>query len=91
MKRLMLILTSITLLSGCAEFQAIKTAAFNEMNADVVSQETVLYRHQSLAQGVLTADVAIEKNRAPESLMVIALAGKMNSSSSHYQKGLWER
>lgn len=89
-KSLFILFSAATLIStGCAELSAIREAAVNEMRAEVIGEETAIYRGKRGEAAVMTAEIVTPERRKGHSLLEIAMLGEKGSHRA--KKGLWER
>ena len=91
MKRILLTGLAMLLLTGCADLQLIKTAAFGELQSEAINVEMAAYRQTPITPEPEAAPEPVVARRQAEGLMRLAMGPKGNTASSRPQKGLWER
>jgi len=86
---LILLAAAALMTTGCAELSAIRQAAVSELNSDVISEETAIYRGNRGGAAVMIASHDGTERRKAGSLLEIAMLGE--KSSHRGMKGKWER
>jgi putative VirB-like lipoprotein len=94
MRRYILIILSMTILTGCSEMQVIGNSAMRELRSDGMSVERISYNyHQKLAAREKSGDVMMAK---AESTVIrdgrlVVEEKKMRVAKAKRVKGLWEK
>jgi hypothetical protein len=95
MLRYILIILSITILSGCSELQVIGNSAIRELKADGMNVEQISYNyHQKLAAreeyaGVMTAKA--ETGTYARVVKNVSDGKRVKVAKAKRVKGLWEK
>lgn len=92
MKHLMLpiLMGMMMTATGCAELSAIRQAAVSELNAEIISEETAIYRARRETGQTLHAEAATSPVRKGRGLLDIAMLGKNGETHEHHPRGRWE-